>query len=162
MFVLFFKGDGEIARSASLANGGFEVNDTVDGSGFARVATVETGSFTPVHTGFSAPPTGDIRWTRVGSNITLQCDFSVGTSNATTWTITNWPAALQVTEDVKFAIFGVVDNTATLSQLGSVVLTNGSGIATFRSSMTSGWPASGSKGLLPTNNGPAQMMYTIY
>ena len=160
---LFWKGDGEIARSASLANGGFEVNDTLYGSGFASVATVETGSFTPNHTGFSAAPVGDIRWTRIGKNITLQCDFSVGTSDQTFWTITNWPAALQVTEDVKFAIFGIVDNTATLNQLGAVTLTNGSSIATFGSSMSSNvWTAAGSKGLIPTANGPAQMMYTIY
>jgi hypothetical protein len=37
---LFWKGDGEIARSASLANGGFEVNNTLTGGGFERVLTV--------------------------------------------------------------------------------------------------------------------------
>lgn len=37
---LYFKGDGEIARSASLANGGFEVNNTLTGGGFERVLTV--------------------------------------------------------------------------------------------------------------------------
>ena len=36
---LFFKGDGEIARSALLANGGFEVNNTVTGGGFERALT---------------------------------------------------------------------------------------------------------------------------
>jgi hypothetical protein len=122
-----------------------------------------SGSFTPTHTGFSSAPTGDIRYFIQGELVTLQCDFSTGTSDQTFWTITNWPAALQVTEDVKFPIFGYTDNTAVVSELGSCVLTNASAVATFYSSMGSGtWTGSGTKGLVATGNGPAQITYTIF
>lgn len=59
--------------------------------------SVVSGSFTPAWTGFSADPTGDIFYTKIGGLVILQCDAGgmTGTSNATGMSITNLPAILR-------------------------------------------------------------------
>lgn len=59
--------------------------------------SVISGSFTPTWTGFSAPPTCDIFYQRIGALCILQLDAldTTGTSNATAMTITNLPSVLR-------------------------------------------------------------------
>lgn len=103
---LFFDIDGEVARCASLANGGFEVNNTVTGAGFERVLTVgdvSTGSFTGTVTGVTALTQGTIEWMRItaadGNDlVTLSIGAAItGTSNTAQMTVTGLPVALRPT-----------------------------------------------------------------
>lgn len=60
----------------------------------------ETGSFTGTLTGMSGATTGTIYWYRVGQQITLYSKGNIlGTSNASTLTMTGVPAALQCTSE---------------------------------------------------------------
>ena len=106
---LFFDISGEIARSASLANGGFEVNNTLTGGGFERVLTVsdvETGSFTGTLQGTSGLDQATIEWVRIKADngddlVTLSLGATLqGTSDATTFAMTGVPAALRPTTAV--------------------------------------------------------------
>lgn len=106
--IMSFNNDGEVARCASLANGGFEVNNTVTGAGFERALTVgdvSTGSFTGTITGVTVLTQGTIEWMRItaadGNDlIILSCDSDiVGTSNTTQMTMTGVPVALRPSSD---------------------------------------------------------------
>lgn len=58
--------------------------------------SVVTGSFTPVWTGFSVDPIGDIDYTKIGALVILQAGaLMTGTSNATEMSITNLPTILR-------------------------------------------------------------------
>jgi hypothetical protein len=133
---LFFKGDGEIARSALLADGGFEVNNTVTGAGFERALTVgdvSTGSFTGTITGVTVLTQGTIEWMRItaadGNDlIILSCDSDiVGTSNTTQMTMTGIPLALRPSSDRSAPCFvrNEAKFTNALAQVDSV------GVITF-------------------------------
>ena len=82
----------------------------------------EIGSFTPTHTGFSSAPSGTVQWSREGSLVTLQLPFLTGTSDATTWTITNLPAVLTPTRGQTLPIIGMHDNGSDQAAAGVVII----------------------------------------
>lgn len=89
-----------------------------------------TGSFVPTFTGFSTDPASPtIRWTISGNQVTLYLDFSNGTSNATTFTITNVPAAIRPSRTHILYVGGATDNGANID--GCTLFINTTGTITF-------------------------------
>lgn len=105
--ILSFNNDGEIARSAALASGGFEVNNTLTGAGFERVLTAsdlgvesESGSFSVdfgIGGGFSDSNPVTIQYLRYGDLVHLMMPIAnLGNSNANScFTINTIPVALR-------------------------------------------------------------------
>ncbi len=82
-----------------------------------------TGTFTATLTGFSSDPsTPTVRWSVEGSLVTLVFAFATGTSDATTWTITNLPAELTPTIGQVVPITGLHDNNADTAAAGVVLI----------------------------------------
>ena len=108
-----------------------------------------TGSFTPTITGFSSDPSTPVtNWSIDGSTIFIRVGFTTGTSNATTFTISNLPADLTPSLAQIVPIIGLHDNTADTAAAG-VVLISGTTL-TFGLDGTDvaggGFTASGAKG----------------
>lgn len=140
------------ARTATLASGGFEVNNTLSGGGFEQAATITTGSFTGTLTGFAASPTPTIQFIKIDNRVTLYITAdAVATSNTTAMTMTGVPAALQPTNDKDHITRGVNNSSNVLL---APLLTGGGGVITFGILNASpvftntGFTASGNKGLL--------------
>lgn len=125
------------------------------------------GSFTPNWTGFSANPSGSMEYTvhRAGlmnrymgigyarhSFVTLWFNGTVGTSNATGWTITNLPADIcpdsGAGDTIYTSVLGVVDGGTTQSTPAYISITSG-GVMTFNKTAASGaWTNTGNKGFV--------------
>lgn len=97
--VILYESGVNVANVLPPASGGLEVNNTLAGGGLEPVATMEEfqGTFTPTFTGFSAAPTATVRYRIINriAYVTIDPIISTGTSNATTFTINNVPAALR-------------------------------------------------------------------
>lgn len=106
----------------------------------------ETGTFTATGTGFTVNPTGTARWVRLGNQITLFVPTLSGTSNATTFTVTGLPVALQPTQ-TSFVVCMGTDNGTPLAtrilrlQAGSVTMD------LFPTAALGAWAAAGTKTL---------------
>ena len=95
-----------------------------------EVADREIGSFSAAYTGFSSDPTHTVLWTRVGPQVTLMVDASsTGTSNATSFTITNLPAGIIPTEDQEVFCSGLIDDIG--ANLAGICTIDNSGVMTF-------------------------------
>lgn len=134
------RGSGTAVTSIALGQ-----TTTIGGN---TAATVQTGSFVPAWTGFSAAPGGTVFWRLVGGVAFLQFGSSnTGTSNATTMTFTNLPAEVQPSTAAgpRGACF-ITDNSAV--SIGAFGVT-ASGVMTFFLGTTpsaSGFTNSGTKG----------------
>ena len=68
---------------------------------------VVTGNFTPTFVGFSADPSSPtVYWIREGNWITLRFSFTTGTSNDTSFAITNFPGFLGTQEARSVLVHG--------------------------------------------------------
>jgi hypothetical protein len=111
-------------------------------------ATRSSGSFTPTFGGFSADPVGTntVIWMKQNGIVYVDIEFTTGTSNATSFTITNWPSAIQRTDAGSPLIMplpNLVDNGVT--SWGTIQVTNS---ATVIFKYEGGlWTASGAKGV---------------
>ena len=134
---------------------------TVDTVNFAptsfqiNAATIyQTGTFTPTLTGFSADPSSPTTsWALSGQTVTLRMGFTTGTSDATTFTITNLPAALTPVNAQIVPIIGLHDNTADSAAVGSILISGTT--LTFGlggdNPLGGGFTASGTKGFSNAN-----------
>lgn len=117
--------------------------------------TVEYSSFTGTLTGFTANPTGTVKFSRIGRMVCMWVESNItGTSNTTSMTMTGLPASitpLAVTRHVAAGLFS--DNGGQIDGCCSVAST---GILTFRPYIISGstvtdgvtgFTASGAKGI---------------
>lgn len=135
----------------SDTNTGF-YRDTADqiaiALGGVTFGQIAQGSFTPTWTGFSAAPSGDCTWQRVGNLITLFFPTGTGTSNATTMTITNLPAAIRPSAATSVVAF-VMD--LGVAQVGRISI-SAAGVMTFGATTAGagGFTNSGTKGIPPT------------
>lgn len=105
-----------------------------------------TSSFTCGYTGFSsAPGATSIPYSRSGTiaSITLPSS-SVGTSNATTFTMTGLPSIIQPARTQGVVLTGMEDNSTALTS-SSVAIIAGSTITFFKDAVNS-WTGSGNKG----------------
>lgn len=105
----------------------------------------DRGSFTPTHTGFSSSgPSGDIYYVVTGNLCSVEFIGGTATSNAGTWTITNWPDAITPDVATILTLGGLIDNG--INSWGTIVIGTG-GTATLNYEDADGnWTASGSKG----------------
>lgn len=99
------------------------------------ISDITTGTFVPATTGFSAAPTLIGIYTKVGKMVTIQLiNNGVGTSNATTFTITNLPYTASNTNDagnVQYGLILVGDNGAFTTTPGNYAITANTTICVF-------------------------------
>lgn len=112
----------------------------------------ECNGFVPTFTGFSSDPSNPFIWyQRFGQVVQVEFAFGTGTSNATTFTITNLPEAITPFTDTTVLCRGLVDNGSALTA-GSVEFRANGTIEFFtldhyNSSLGGGgWTASAAKG----------------
>lgn len=133
--ILSFNNDGEIARSAALASGGFEVNNTLTGAGFERVLTesdigqvTDSGTFTlDWSVGFTGSNVNTYTYVRQGDLVTFWLTTSnLGNSNAATCgTSDGIPASLRP-DSVRYVSGPIVDNASSIVLAQIVIQTDGS------------------------------------
>lgn len=122
---------------------------------------VSTGSWTAVVTGFSADPASlTMSYVKDSSIVTIYVGMTTGTSNATTFTVTNLPAFLTPSSTIIVPITGLHDNTAASAENGSVqiagtTLTFGLGAD---NATGGGWTGSGTKGF---QSGSVSFSYSL-
>jgi hypothetical protein len=121
--------------------------------------TPDRGTFTLTHTGFTTGVTSTATWYRIGNIVILNTGTGSGTSNATTWTATGVPAAIQPTLTQTIIIGDVVDNGA--GTAATVGLSSGSGTLTFGKGFVNGgaFTNSGAKGF--NNTGGTTFVYIL-
>lgn len=111
--------------------------------------TPDTSTFTATYTGFTAGVTCTATWSRVGKLVTLFFCAATGTSNATSFTMTGLPSAIQpasLTQTVALPI-GPVQNSGIIDTTVSATVTAASGTVTFlHNGSSSGWTSSSTKG----------------
>lgn len=111
------------------------------------------GSFTPTYTGFSIDPSGDINYTLRGNVVRMILPAGPGTSNATTFTISNLPAALrpQAGTGGHHPVTTLLDNGN--QSWGSVSITTSATMTFYNQGNASGFTASGNKGFISFGGG---------
>jgi hypothetical protein len=115
--------------------------------------TPDTGSATLTGTGFSGTaPTCTLTWRRQGTQITVNIAGLSGTSNATTFTLSGIPAAIQAAVAQNSTVVTAEDNTV---QTYAVIGVSSTGTWTINKIANGGagnglaaWTAAGTKGLL--------------
>jgi len=116
--------------------------------------TPDTGTFTATMTGGATSPTCTARWTRIGNLVMLEICVANATSNATSFTYTGLPSAVQpaVTQHLPAAAGSYENNNTTLPNGVEVVMTASSGTITFwLSGSATGWTSVGIKGITSIN-----------
>jgi hypothetical protein len=116
--------------------------------------TPDTGTFTATLTGGTAANTCTARWTRIGNLVMLEICAQTVTSNATSFTMTGLPAAVQptVTQHVPVANSSYEDNSVVAVSTIEAVFTASSGTITYwHNGASTGWTSSGVKGTVSVN-----------
>jgi len=120
----------------------------------ATKAYVDTsGSFTAGTTGFAATaPAPTCYYAKAGNLVVLYIPTFSGTSNATSFTITSVPSAIQPiraqTHDV--IDYGITDNSATLTRASGSYISctvSGSSVTLYKNNSAFGFTNSGTKGV---------------
>ena len=107
----------------------------------------ETGTFDPTFGGFSSDPSSaSCWWHRFGQMVQMEFVFTTGTSNATSFTITNLPEIITPRDDTTVSISGMQDN-GTLITIPQAVAFKADGSIRFDSNAANGtWTNTGNKG----------------
>jgi hypothetical protein len=116
--------------------------------------TTTTGTFTLTFTGVSSGSCS-MKYRLVGSTVFLfnnSGSSCVGTSNATTFTMTGLPSAIQPTRNTESLTIGVDNGAATIASAqiaasGSVITMFAANVGGTLSTFGNNWTASGNKGL---------------
>jgi hypothetical protein len=150
---------GTAAITTVFSISGTVTSNAIKGYGPIAAALVDmtpdTGTFTVTYTGFSGTAlTATARWVKFGNEVTIYIPTNVsGTSNATTFTLTGIPSAIQATVAQNSPVVSAQDNT--VQCYGVIGIGPGgtwtmnkftNGAAGFGVSST--WTGSGTKGLL--------------
>lgn len=116
-------------------------------------ATIVGGTFTGTFTGFTGTVTGTCTWYRSGNIVLLSFPNTNSTSNATSFTMTGLPSAIQpatLTQMVTLPNTAMLDGSANQGSANNAIqaqITASSGTITFfKGAFSTGWTASGSKG----------------
>lgn len=139
--------------TASASRLQINTSGTITGLGSVSGSQVDmspdTGTFTATYTGFTATITCTATWSRIGKLVSLFFCTATGTSNATSFTMTGLPSAIQpgsLTQTMALPI-GPIQNASIIDTTVSVTVTTGSGTVTFlHNGNSSGWTNSGTKG----------------
>lgn len=103
------------------------------------------GTFIITATGMTASVTGIAEWMKRGSNVSLLIPLLLGTSNATTFTLTGLPVQIVPTRKSHHVVL-VHDNGS--NAIGFLLCNAGSSVLTlFPSATGTNWTASGAKGI---------------
>jgi hypothetical protein len=115
------------------------------------------GSFTITGTGFATNPTATAKYRILNGVVTLYIPITaiIGTSNATTFTLTGLPPAIQPASTHQLPIISV-DNGSTITTGVIEFGASGSAILFAPNGSSSGWTASGAKSLNTT-----EFFYTL-
>ena len=129
----------------------FAVNGTVSPTvrGYGPTAaglvdmTPDTGSWVGTFGGYTATVVGTAWWSRNGNNVTVAIPYGTGSSNATSFTFNNVPAAIRPTR-TQWAVAAGQNSGAAVPVTVEIVAANGTW--TFGSGVgASAWTASGAK-----------------
>lgn len=108
--------------------------------------TPDQGTFTGTITGCTTSPTGTCRWVRIGQLVMLFIPIITGTSNATTFTMTGLPAAIQPARTMMFPV-GDLENASVFTGTFAGQVAAASGTVTFFfNGSSSGFTNTGTKG----------------
>jgi hypothetical protein len=128
----------------TVANGQSTVlaaNIAVHGS-----APFNSGTFTATLTGCTTSPTGTVKWWRNGNVVTAILPTLTATSNSTSCSLTGLPAILWPTTAQTFGV-GALSNNGAFSSPGGIYLDTGGVINLFYAGSSTGFTASGTKGI---------------
>lgn len=152
---------GFLLRNAGNSTSYFEVrgDGAILGGGTVAAGLVDmspdTGTFTSTYTGFTAGVTCTSTWSRIGKLVMLMLCAATGTSNATSFTMTGLPSAIQpasLTQTSAVGLGSMLDNGAALNTplsakvtaaSGTITFFNGGGASSFTSSGTKGFSSFG-------------------
>lgn len=136
-----------LESSQTIASGADFTTTSKDATSEAYINDYEEGSFTGTLTGCTTSPTGTIKFTRDGDQVSLYVAADItGTSNTTAATITGIPAGLQPGNSQRFNCL-VKDNTVNVAGYALVA----AGTMTLYTSAAFGstsFTGSGTKGLI--------------
>lgn len=124
----------------------------------------EVSGFEPVLTGFSTDPTSPFCWYhRYGQIVYLEFVFGLGTSNSTTFTLTNLPTALTPNVPQRCLVNGIMQDNSVDKLLGSSALIGANGtIIFYPAANTNGtWTATNNKGFNMPSGQYASIMYML-
>ena len=136
------------ATTITLLAGDFIIV-TSDGATWIAIGDINnsSGTFVPTFTGFSADPgSPNIDWQVRNGVVTVQMRFTTGTSDATGFGISNWPAAIQPSVALEFLLGGLQDNGANLTGPGALAI-NGANATFYSDAAQAGWTDGSTKGL---------------
>lgn len=131
-------------------NTGF-FRDTADQIGIAlggvTAGQIAQGSFTAGVTGLTTSPTATATWQRIGKMVFLSVPQISGTSNSTSFTLTNIPAAIQpsIGYDQEIPIGTAQDNGVEVVAPAMRISNASSSFSFLRNASAGGWTASGTK-----------------
>lgn len=117
--------------------------------GGVTAGQIAQGSFNATFAGFSAGPgTVTVLWQRVGNKVTLSIPQFSGTSNSTSFSMTNLPAVIQPARSILIPHIMNQNNSVDNSDDCQVQLTAASATVTFYKAFVGiGWTAANNKGL---------------
>jgi len=120
-----------------------------------------SGTFTPTFTGFSSDPAGGkVYWAQSGSIVTLAFETqSSGTSNLTTFGISNLPDDLGPNVSQVCPIVGLIDNN--VKSWGAAVVYNGTIAFGYEGTESASWTNSGTKGLDMSQGAALSITYNL-
>lgn len=123
-----------------------------DGSIFGASAvdmTPASGSFVATYSGFTTGVTGQVKYYKIGPIVVLLITNVTGTSNATTYSITNIPTIIRsVTSHVVAIPDGCAEDNGVILTSGVAANLSGATLNFFKNGFPSTWTASGTKGLV--------------
>lgn len=105
----------------------------------------EEGTFTATASGMTTSPTGTVKYTRIGNQVTLDLPGISGTSNATTFTLSGMPTQLRPAA-AKAALAVVQDNGAAFVY-GKIVANTDGSLTLSKDANGSAFTASGTKAI---------------
>lgn len=116
--------------------GRLAVTGTVTADSIISPKFYEEGTYTATLTGVSGSVTGTARYVRVGKHVTLYMPTLVGTSNATTCTVTGAPASIRPARQQYFPINDFGDNGAVYSGIAAMGTSGTLGFAFWQTATT--------------------------
>lgn len=144
--------DSDANLKMTANNGALNLQiDGTNGLTYQGVPVMATGTFTMTYTGFTSGNALTATWTRAGQMVTMILPGSaIQASNATTFTATGIPAAIQPAQTQVLGMFAALceDNSVTGGFTCGAQIGGGTGTITFsKNNVNSGWTASGQKGI---------------
>lgn len=156
---LIYLGTAGIGTSGIQITGAGAILGSGPVAGTGVDMTPDRGTFTMSHTGFTTAVTSNATWYRIGNAVLINTGTVSGTSNATTWTGTGAPAALQPNLPQTIIIGDAIDSGA--GTAATMAISAGSSTFSFGKGFTANgaWTNAGAKGF--GNTGGTTFSYLL-